>query len=105
MAISDSTYLGLEARGTAGSTLVKSAVLTVALVLSQYPLPRLGSEENNIRLAGTEETCAVPDRLQARDVELAVEMNRIYDDLLRNQIELDIDSKQTLYSHLWDLYT
>jgi hypothetical protein len=105
MAISDSTYLGLEARGTAGSTIVKSAVLSLALVLSQYPLPRLDSGENGVRLAGTEETCGVSFLLQASEMELLFEMNRIYDDLLKNQVELDVDSKRTLYSNLWDFYT
>ena len=105
MAISDSTYLGLEARGTAGSTIVKSAmILSLALVLAQYPVSRFDSEESSVRLAGTDETLANPFTLQATEMELLLEMNRIYDNLLSNQVDLDIDSKRALYSNLWDLY-
>lgn len=105
MAISDSTYLGLEARGTAGSTIVKSAVLSLALVLAQYPVSRFDSGDSRVRLAGTEETIARSfTTLRATELELLSEMNRIYDDLLGDQVELDIDAKRTLYSNLWDLY-
>ena len=104
MAISDSTYLGLEARGTAGSTIVKSAILSLALVLAQYPVSRFDSGEGSVRLAGTEETLARSFTLQATEIELLLEMNRIYDDLLSNQVDLDIDAKRALYSNLWDLY-
>jgi hypothetical protein len=105
MPISDSTYLGLEARGTTGSTLAKSAILSLVLVLAQYPISRLDSGESNVRLADTVETLSEPFFSQATEMDLLLEMNRVYDDLLRNQIELDIDSKRTLYSNLWDLYT
>jgi hypothetical protein len=109
MAISDSTYLGLEARGTAGSSTVKSAMnsalLTLAVVLTQYPLPVSDSGESRVELGGTEETLARPFGLQATDFEVLQEMNRVYDELLKNQVELDIKAKRALYSNLWDLYT
>jgi hypothetical protein len=105
MAISDSTYLGFEARGTTGSTIMKSAALTLAIVLAQYPISRLDSGESSIRLAGTEETLARPLMLQTTEMDLLLEMNRVYNDLLGNQVDLDIDSKRVLYSNLWDLYT
>lgn len=104
MAISDSTYLGLDARGTAGSTIVKSAILSLALILAQYPVSRSDSGEGSVRLAGTEETLAGSFTLRATEMELLLEMNRIYDDLLSNQVDLDIDAKRALYSNLWDLY-
>jgi len=104
MAISDSTYLGLEARGTAGSTIVKSAILSLALVLAQHPVPSFESGESSVRLAGTEETLAKSFTLQATEMEMLLEMNRIYDDLLSNQVDLDLAAKRALYSNLWDLY-
>lgn len=104
MAISDSTYLGLEAQGTAGSTIVKSAILSLALVLAQYPVSRCDSGESRVRLAGTEETLGRSFTLQTTEIELLSEMNRIYADLLSDQVDLDIDAKRALYSNLWDLY-
>lgn len=105
MTISDSTYLGLEARGTTGSTVMKSAALTLAIVLAQYPVSRLDAGESTVRLAGTEETLAVPFTLQTTEMDLLLEMNRVYNELLGNQVDLDIDSKRVLYSNLWDFYT
>jgi hypothetical protein len=104
MAITDSTYLGLEARGTAGSTIVKSAILSFALVLAQHPVLNFESGESNVRLTGTEETLAKSFVLQATEMEMLLEMNRIYDDLLGNQVDLDLVAKRALYSNLWDLY-
>lgn len=104
MAISDSTYLGFEARGTAGSTIVKSAILSLALVLAQYPVSRFELGESSVRFAGTDETLAETFMFQATEMDLLLEMNRIYEDLFRNQVELDADSKRALYSNLWDLY-
>lgn len=36
---------------------------------------------------------------------LIIQINRVYEELLKNQIELDPDAKKALYSNLWDLYT
>jgi hypothetical protein len=105
MPISDSAYLGLEARGTAGSTIIQSAILTLAIALAQHPVSRLDSGESTIRLVGTEESLTQSFLLQPTEMEWLLEMNRIYDDLLKNQVELDIEAKQALYSNLWDLYS
>ena len=105
MAISDSTYLGLEAQGTAGSTIVKSAILSLVIVLAQYPVFRFDSGESGVQLGGTEESLARPFSLQATDFELLLEMNRVYDELLRSQVDLDIEAKRALYSNIWDLYS
>ena len=32
------------------------------------------------------------------------QINRIYDDLLQNQVVLDPEAKRALYTDLWDLY-
>ena len=105
MAILDSTYCALEARGTTGSTIVKSALLGLVIALAQYPAPRVDSGESRVRLGGTEETFTVPFILQVTEMDLLVEMSRVHNAILENQVELDIDSKRVLYSNLWDLYT
>lgn len=105
MTISDPTYLGLEAKGTAGSTFVKSTILSLAIVLAQHPVPRLDFGESTIRFAGTEDSLTRSFLLEPTDLALLLEMNRFYEDLLKNQLELDIEAKKALYSNLWELYS
>ena len=95
----------LEARGTAGSTLVRTAALSLALLIAQHSLPQRDVDSSGIRLTGTEGTVLQPMALQINELDVFSQVNRVYDDLLRNQVELDAESKHALYANLWDLYT
>nr|WP_281720291.1 hypothetical protein [Nitrosomonas nitrosa] len=92
--------------GTTGSAILATTALGVALVLAQYAAPRICEKPaGTIRLAGTEGTLARPHSLEINELDVFKQINRIYDNLLVNQVELDNDSKLALYSDLWDLYS
>lgn len=38
------------------------------------------------------------------DWDLVKALNRIYEDLFANQVNLDTDTREILYANLWDLY-
>ena len=105
MTISESKTRELEARGTAGSTLVRTAALSLALLIAQHSLPQREVDSSEIKLTGTEGTVLQTMTLQLNELDVFSQVNRVYDDLLKNQVELDSDSKRALYANLWDLYT
>jgi hypothetical protein len=105
MTISESKTRELEARGTTGSTIARTAALGLALIIAQHSLPHRDVTPGAIKLTGTEGTISQPMALQINELDVFSQINRVYDDLLRNQVELDSDSKRALYTNLWDLYT
>lgn len=105
MTISDSRCRELEARGTAGSTLAKTALLSLVLVLAQYAAPLRELDLSRVQLIRTAGTVSEPSSLQINEMDIFEQINRVYDDLLVNQVELDAESKRVLYANLWDLYT
>lgn len=94
-----------EARGTQGSALVRTTALSVAFALAQYSSPVVPIDHTRIEVRRTEGTISQPLSFQLDELDLFNQINRVYDDLLRNQIDLDSDSKRALYVNLWDLYT
>ena len=104
MTISELQNRQLEARGTSGSTFVKTAALSLALILSQQSFPQREDYVGGVRQSNTEGTLSQPLSLQITELDVFAQMNRVYDDLLRNQVELDTESRQALYANLWDLY-
>lgn len=105
MTISDAKKRELEVRGTTGSLLIATTALSVALLLEQYSASGLIQENKSIRLPGTDVTATRPYSLEITELDVFKQINRIYDQLLKNQVELDSDSKRALYSNLWDLYS
>ena len=79
--------------------------LGLALLCAQYSAKPIDLQDNYIYLPGTQGTIARPLSLDLSEIDLFYQMNQVYDDLLRNQIELDTDSKRALYGNLWNLYT
>jgi hypothetical protein len=49
----------------------------------------------------------VPDDTQVTTIDLDVfeQLSRIYNELLKSQVELDPKAREALYSNLWELYT
>lgn len=94
-----------EARGTQGSILIRTTALSIALALAQYSSPIVPVDHTRIEVRRTEGTISQPFSFQLDEFDLFNQINRVYDDLLRNQIELDSESKHALYTNLWDLYT
>jgi|GEM_PF-3720766 len=105
MTISELQNQQLEARGTTGSAFVKTAALSLALILSQQSVPHREDDSAVVRQTLTHGTLSHPLSLQITELDVFAQMNRVYDDLLRNQVELDSESQRALYSNLWDLYT
>lgn len=107
MTISEQKRRELEGRGTAGSSLVTVTALSLALTLGQYSVqavPIVEPEDGHVRLAGTGGTASQPLSLEFTELDVFKQINRVYDDLLRSQVELDADARSALYANLWDLY-
>lgn len=95
----------LEARGTTGSTLIATTALSLALLFAQYSYSPVTVDDRDVKFALTEGTVLQPLSLRLSEMDLFDQINRLYDDMLKNQVELDADSKRALYKNLWDLYT
>jgi hypothetical protein len=105
MTVIESKNQELDVYATAaGSTLI-ATTLTVALLIAQYSHLPVPLEDSETLFRGTSGTISQAISLEIRDIDLFRQINRIYDDLLKNQQDLDRDSKRALYANLWDLYT
>ena len=95
----------LDSNGTAGVTAVTITALGIALLSAQYSVMPIDLRDKHIYLPGTQGTISRTLSLEISEIDLFHQVNRIYDELLKNQIELDTDSKRALYGNLWNLYT
>jgi hypothetical protein len=94
-----------EARGTSGSALAKTTALSVLLLFSQ-PGPALAAvTERRFWRTGTIGTGAEILSLMITEADLFGQISRVYDELLRDQLELDLDVRRVLYGELWSLYS
>jgi hypothetical protein len=94
-----------DAHATAGSIIISTTALSIALLLAQYSFSPVGGSHSHLTFSGTEATLSRDLSSEITSIDLFRQINRVYDDLLRNQVELDADSRRVLYEHLWDLYT
>src|SRR2546428_88930 len=106
MMISTTKTRELAAYGTAGSTLMATTLGLTLFIAQHSTFPAIFPAENEksrIQPAGTKGTVSIS--LQLTELDVFKQINRVYDLLLKNQVELDIDSKRALYSNLWNLYS
>lgn len=95
----------LEVHATAGSTLIPKGAVSIALLIAQYSFNPIVVDSNYLKSFGTQATLSRCLSTEISYVDVFKQINRVYDDLLVNQVELDLDSKRVLYANLWDLYT
>lgn len=108
MTVLESVEQELDANATtAGFSLLATTMTTlaVAFLIAQYSHLPVPIEDSGTLYRGTSGTVSEAISLEIHDIDLFRQLNRIYDDLLRNQQDLDPDSKRALYANLWDLYT
>jgi len=107
MTIAEDKIRELEAHGTAGATTVKTAAaIGLTLLLAQYSSLIVDSREAvKLFSAGTQGTSFQVLSLRITELDLFGQLNRVYEEILTNQVDLDEDSKRILYSNLWNLYT
>lgn len=107
MTTSDKFQEGLEAKSTSSGAVsvpMSTAFGLVALLIAQFASQPIIENTTQYSHGGTTGTVLEPESLNASTLDLFVQINRVYDDLLNNQVELDSESKQALYENLWDLY-
>jgi hypothetical protein len=104
MHLSDYRRAELEARGTSGSSL-RATALGLLLAFSQPTMPLILIPQRRVVLGQTPGTAAEVMSLRITEADLFFQINRVYDDLLKLQEDLDRDAKQVLYGRLWDLYS
>lgn len=105
MHISDHRQAELEARSSFGSSLGVATALGVLLAFSQPATPPSLIAERRIILGGMSGTAGEVLSLVITETDLFTQIDRVYDDLLKGQVDLDFDAKQILYGRLWDLYS
>jgi hypothetical protein len=104
MTIADQQINRLGTHGTSGSrTIVVTTALAVALLCAQYA-PDASAGNLDISLGGTAETNSQLQSLTIADADIARQISRVYDELLRSQKEIDPETRAALYSNLSDLY-
>jgi prolyl-tRNA editing enzyme YbaK/EbsC (Cys-tRNA(Pro) deacylase) len=105
MTVTEQTQEALEARGTAGSSLVKTTALALAILCAQYNASVVPTVDR-VSLSQTQSSTGVATSLETIDErDIFMQFHRVYDELLYNQTDLDTDAKRALYENLWDLYT
>lgn len=104
MTIADQQISRLDRSRTSGArTIVASTALAVALLCAQYASD--GAVANHdISLSGTAETNSQLQSLTIGEIDVAKQISRVYEELLRNQKEIDAETRAALYANLADLY-
>lgn len=95
----------LDVHATGGSTLVPKKAVSIARLIAQYSFNPIVVDANFLESFATQATLSRGLSTNISYIDVFKQINRVYDDLLVNQVELDLDSKRVLYSNLWDLYT
>jgi len=108
--MSDATILDAkneehEAVETTGSVWVRATTLSVALSLAQHFAPIGDLTSSDIRMVQTDGTMTQAISAEITELDIIRQINRVFDDLLRNQVDLDIESKRVLYVNRWALYS
>ncbi len=105
MTIAEDKIRELEAYATAGVTVgATTAAVSLALLLAQYSFLPVDFRDNRIQWPATPGTVCILS-LEITDIDVFNQVNRVYDELLKNQVDLDTESKRALYQNLWNLYT
>jgi hypothetical protein len=105
MDISARRQIELEARSSSGSSLRAATALGFLLAVSQPATLPVLVLDRRVVLRETDGTAAEPMSLRITEADLFAQINRVYDDLLRKQVDLDFDARKILYRRLWNLYS
>ena len=107
MSSNDEALASLEARQTNWQGATMATVLGISLLVGQYQIENPPEEETLFRRSnnasdGTFQT--TKSEQTVGQLELFSSINRLYDQLLVDQTDLDEKAKEVLYSNLWNLY-
>lgn len=96
----------LDATSTSASTLARTTALAMLFLVSQPSAAALIVTADR-RFAGLRTIGSGAEILSLRitDADMFNQINRVYDELLTHQVDLDMDVKRTIYGQLWDLYS
>ena len=104
MTVTDKISEEMVAHSTSGSSYAGSTALSLILLCTQMASSPLIQETPQYTHSGTSGSVIQPESLNVDAVDVFFALNRIYDELLTNQVDLDSTSKQAIYDNLWDLY-
>ncbi len=104
MTIADQQLKRFDTHGTSGSRIVTATALGIAILCAQYAAHEGTPTDVNISLSGTEETLSPLQSLEIVDADIAEQISRVYDELLRSQKDIDVETRRALYENLSDLY-
>ena len=105
MTITDQRQIEFQARGSSGSSWRATTALSIALIFAQYANGlHLDTAERRPSPTLIQGTAARAESLRITELDLFAQINRIFDGLLKTQVDLDSDARRALYENLWDLY-
>ncbi len=97
---------GIEPTGTPGSTLAKTTALAMLLLGLSQMGPAIAALPDRRYLGARTVGSGVEIRcLRVTEADLFSQLNRVYDHLLKEQVDLDVDVRRIVYGSLWDLYS
>jgi len=103
---SGSTFEGIEPTKTPSSTFAKTTALAVLLLGLSQMGPAIAALLDRRYLAARTIGSEVEIRcLKVTQADLFSQINRIYEHLLNEQVDLDVDVRRIVYGSLWDLYS
>jgi hypothetical protein len=106
MTIADKQIKKLDTHSTSGSRTIGTATaLSIAILCARYAPDRRMTTNLNIVLSGTSETNSQLQSLEVTDTDVANQLSRVYDELLRSQKDIDSETRRALYANLSDLYS
>lgn len=103
------TQLNHNSQGTFSTMKIATGLMTTALLIGNTQIVDKAEDKPSITLK-----CSFPEKSYqetkfneslSSNEQLTVALQGVYENLLTNQKELDIETKQLIYQNLWDLYT
>src|SRR5205823_6379785 len=96
----------IEATDTPGSSLATMTALAMLLIGLNHTGPVIATMPDRRYLAAHTLGSEAEIRcLRVTEVDLFSQLNRVYDHLHKEQVDLDADIRRIVYGSLWDLYT
>jgi hypothetical protein len=105
MTITDARIAKLEAEGTSGSHFLTTTAVLLAIQCAPFAVVTLGDEIGGVIHRRTLGSLTQPQSLQITEMDVIRQINRVYETLLREQVDLDAGARRAIYENLSDLYT
>jgi hypothetical protein len=105
MTVTEAKIIEHDSYGTTGAAIVAVTALSASLLLAQYSRASKVFDPIHVNFDLTPGSDPGTQSAVITEVDIFSQINRVVDELLSNQVDLDVESKRALYQNLWELYT